>query len=159
MCFCVTKKPGREMIKEKYSLKWLKVRELWKSEIKTDLQHSCFQSLQTALFAYGCLFGLQVPLFLKESHLQPPDSAFVIQAPGTGALGSQEPRESHLTSSQLRLRTSKDKKHKKRREFQKASSNENIVNGTTNKKANLVQKMSVLLSSYQYCSESQFVTV
>lgn len=78
---------------------------------------------------------------LKESHLQPSHLAFVIQAPGTGALGSQELSEPCLASSQPLLWTSKDKKHKKRWEFQEASSNKKIVNGTTNKKANLVQKI------------------
>lgn len=87
---------------------------------------------------------LQAPLSLKESTLQPSHLGFVIHTPCTGGLGSKELSQPHLISSQPLLWTLKDKKHKKWREFQEAPSNKKIVNGTTNKKANLVQKISLL---------------
>lgn len=129
------------MFKEKYSLKSLKFRELWKSEIKTGLQHSSFQRLQTALFAYGCLSRTSNP-FVSEGKAPATLSPGLCYS-GSRHRGSGLPGAPWTTPHFLQplLWTLKDKKHKKGWKFQKASSNKKIVNGTTNKKANLVQKI------------------
>ena len=78
------------MIKEKYSLKWLKVRELWRSQIKQvyDTPIS-IRVCKKPCFSMGILLWLEVLLSLQEGPPTPTPPvylAFVAQAEGMGLL-------------------------------------------------------------------------
>ena len=96
MCFWVTRNSRREMIKEKYSLKWLKVRELWRSQIKQIYDTPISARVCTkSCSSVGILLWLEVLLSLQESPPTPTSTppvylAFVAHAEGMGLLTQRD---------------------------------------------------------------------
>ena len=139
MCFWVTRNSRREMIKEKYSLKWLKVRELWRSQIKQIYDTPISARVCTkSCSSVGILLWLEVLLSLQESPPSLPGLCCSCRGhgpPDSERSGNHTPfHPSHWYWLQRRRNNRNFKKHQQ----------QGIVYGTTNKKANLVQKICLL---------------